>query len=89
MRDTETLLSFVELDRLQTFRDGLRDDVQYYRSLYNVEQVEILRGPNALLWSGWHRWCYQRVTKEAIVGQQLGSLTSVLIVSVHLILPGT
>ena len=31
------------------YRDGLRDDVQYYRSLYNVEQVEILRGPNALL----------------------------------------
>ena len=31
------------------FQDGVRDDVQYYRSLYNVEQVEILRGPNALL----------------------------------------
>ena len=31
------------------YRDGLRDDVQYYRSLYNVEQVEVLRGPNALL----------------------------------------
>ena len=31
------------------FQDGNRDDVQYYRSLYNVEQVEILRGPNALL----------------------------------------
>ena len=30
------------------FQDGVRDDVQYYRSLYNVEQVEILRGPNAL-----------------------------------------
>ena len=31
------------------FQDGVRDDVQYYRSLYNVEQVEILRGPNACL----------------------------------------
>ena len=31
------------------FQDGARDDVQYYRSLYNVEQVEVLRGPNALL----------------------------------------
>ena len=29
--------------------DGARDDVQYYRPLYNLEQVEILRGPNALL----------------------------------------
>ena len=40
------------------FIDGIRDDVQYYRPLYNLEQVEILRGPNALaLWSwrrGWH-----------------------------------
>ena len=25
------------------FQDGARDDVQYYRSLYNVEQVEVLR----------------------------------------------
>ena len=31
------------------YQDGIRDDVQYYRSLYNVEQLEILRGPNALL----------------------------------------
>lgn len=31
------------------FVDGVRDDVQYYRPLYNVEQVEILRGSNALL----------------------------------------
>ena len=31
------------------YLDGMRDDVQYYRSLYNLEQVEILRGPNALL----------------------------------------
>ena len=27
------------------FIDGVRDDVQYYRPLYNLEQVEILRGP--------------------------------------------
>lgn len=31
------------------FVDGVRDDVQHFRGLYNVEQVEILRGPNALL----------------------------------------
>ena len=31
------------------FIDGVRDDVQYYRPLYNVQQVEILRGSNALL----------------------------------------
>ena len=31
------------------FVDGLRDDVQYFRPLYNLERVEILRGSNALL----------------------------------------
>ena len=31
------------------FQDGIRDDVQYFRPLYNVQQVEILRGSNALL----------------------------------------
>ena len=31
------------------FIDGVRDDVQYFRPLYNVQQIEILRGANALL----------------------------------------
>jgi catecholate siderophore receptor len=31
------------------FVDGLRDDVQYYRGLYNVERVEVLKGPNAMI----------------------------------------
>jgi catecholate siderophore receptor len=31
------------------FLDGLRDDAQYYRPLYNVERVEVLKGANALL----------------------------------------
>ncbi len=31
------------------FVDGLRDDVQYYRGLYNVERIEVLKGPNALM----------------------------------------
>ena len=26
--------------------DGLRDDTQYFRDLYNVERVEVLKGPN-------------------------------------------
>lgn len=29
--------------------NGLRDDTQYYRSLYNIDHVEVLRGANALL----------------------------------------
>jgi len=30
------------------YLNGLRDDAQYYRSLYNVERVEVLKGANAL-----------------------------------------
>ncbi|MEY2883927.1 MAG: hypothetical protein RL490_1651 [Pseudomonadota bacterium] len=31
------------------FVDGLRDDVQFYRDFYNIEQLEILKGPNAMI----------------------------------------
>jgi catecholate siderophore receptor len=30
------------------FVNGFRDDVQYYRDLYNVQSVEVLKGPSAL-----------------------------------------
>lgn len=48
------------------FIDGVRDDVQYYRPLYNLEQVEILRGANALLFGrGGTGGLINRVTKKA------------------------
>lgn len=51
------------------FIDGMRDDVQYYRPLYNLEQVEILRGPNALLFGrGGTGGILNRVTKKGKVG---------------------
>lgn len=51
------------------FIDGVRDDIQYYRPLYNLEQVEILRGPNALLFGrGGSGGIINRVTKKGIVG---------------------
>ena len=31
------------------YLDGIRDDAQYYRPLYNTERLEILKGANALL----------------------------------------
>ncbi len=31
------------------FVDGVRDDVQYFRGLYNIDRVEILKGPYALI----------------------------------------
>tara|TARA_X000001388_G_scaffold551_1_gene869 strand:- start:301 stop:2394 length:2094 start_codon:yes stop_codon:yes gene_type:complete len=52
------------------YLDGNRDDVQYYRALYNVEQVEILRGPNALLFGrGGTGGILNRVSKKAQTGQ--------------------
>ncbi|MCG8443741.1 MAG: TonB-dependent receptor plug domain-containing protein, partial [Caulobacterales bacterium] len=51
--------------------DGVRDDVQYYRPLYNLEQVEILRGPNALIFGrGGAGGVLNRVTKKAEIGER-------------------
>ncbi len=55
------------------FIDGMRDDVQYYRSLYNLEQIEILRGPNALLFGrGGTGGILNRVTKKGTIGSTFG-----------------
>jgi len=49
------------------FLNGVRDDVQYYRDLYNLESVEILRGPNALVFGrGGGGGVVNRVSKEAM-----------------------
>nr|WP_294849642.1 TonB-dependent siderophore receptor [uncultured Sphingomonas sp.] len=46
--------------------DGIRDDVQYYRGLYNVERVEVLKGPNAMIFGrGGGGGIVNRVTKKA------------------------
>jgi catecholate siderophore receptor len=48
------------------FVNGVRDDVQYYRDLYNLERVEVVRGPNALVFGrGGGGGLINRVTKEA------------------------
>ncbi len=53
------------------FLDGVRDDVQYYRGLYNIEQVEILRGANALLFGrGGTGGLINRVSKKGKIGEQ-------------------
>jgi catecholate siderophore receptor len=52
------------------YRDGIRDDVQYYRPLYNVEQVEVLRGPNALVSGfGGGYGLINRVSKKGAIGE--------------------
>lgn len=46
------------------FLDGLRDDVQYFRDFYNIERLEILKGPNALTFGrGGGGGVINRVTK--------------------------
>lgn len=55
------------------FIDGMRDDVWYYRGLYNLDQVEILRGPNALLFGrGGAGGVLNRVTKKGVIGDTFG-----------------
>lgn len=47
------------------FIDGLRDDVQYFRPLYNLDQIEILRGSNAMIFGrGGGGGVVNRVTKR-------------------------
>ena len=61
------------------FLDGVRDDVQYFRPLYNIEQVEILRGSNALLFGrGGAGGIINRVTKKANIGESFTALTASL-----------
>ena len=48
------------------FVNGVRDDVQYLRDTYNLESVEVIRGPNALVFGrGGGGGVLNRVTKEA------------------------
>jgi len=48
------------------FLDGVRDDVQYYRDLYNLDRIEAIKGPNATTFGrGGGGGVINRVTKEA------------------------
>jgi len=58
------------------FVDGVRDDVQYYRDLYNVDRVEVLKGPNAMIFGrGGGGGVINRVTKEADPAMPLREIT--------------
>ncbi len=48
------------------FRDGVRDDVQYFRDPYNLDRLEAIKGPNAMIFGrGGGGGVINRVTKEA------------------------
>ena len=55
------------------FVDGIRDDAQYFRDFYNLDRVEVLKGPNAMIFGrGGGGGIINRVTKRATLssGQQ-------------------
>lgn len=63
------------------FLDGLRDDAQYYRPLYNTDRVEVLKGANALLFGrGGGGGIVNRVSKtpafDAVRGAVSGGVDS-------------
>jgi catecholate siderophore receptor len=59
------------------FVDGLRDDVQYYRGLYNLERVEVLKGPNAMIFGrGGGGGVVNRVTKRPVANPFVRSSAS-------------
>lgn len=61
------------------YLDGLRDDAQYYRSLYNVARIEVLKGPNALIFGrGGGGGAINRVSKTADPGDSFGEASGSL-----------
>ena len=48
------------------FLDGLRDDVQTYRDIYTTDRIEVLKGPNGMVFGrGGAGGAINRVTKQA------------------------
>ena len=58
------------------FVDGLRDDALYFRDLSNIERIEVLKGPSAVLYGrGSSGGLINRVTKKPIFGETRGDVT--------------
>ena len=48
------------------FVNGIRDDVQYFRDLYNIQRIEVLKGPDSLVFGrGGGGGVVNRILKEA------------------------
>ena len=48
------------------FVDGMRDDIQTYRDLYNTDRIEVLKGPNGMIFGrGGAGGALNRVSKQA------------------------
>jgi len=59
------------------FVDGVRDDVQYFRDFYNVDRVEVLKGPNAMIFGrGGGGGIVNRVLKRPSLNPARGATAS-------------
>ena len=59
------------------FIDGIRDDAQYFRDFYNVERIEVLKGPNAMIFGrGGGGGVVNRVIKRPTLGTYREGLLS-------------
>ncbi|MGI8638987.1 MAG: TonB-dependent siderophore receptor [Pyrinomonadaceae bacterium] len=57
------------------FIDGVRDDATYYRDLANIEQIEVVKGPAAVLFGrGSSGGIINRVTKRPNYFSRIGSI---------------
>jgi catecholate siderophore receptor len=63
-RDQVTLRGFSAI--ADQFVDGMRDDALYFRDLSNIERIEVLKGPAAVLYGrGSSGGLINRITQEA------------------------
>jgi catecholate siderophore receptor len=61
------------------FSDGLRDDALYFRDLSNIERVEVLKGPSAVLYGrGSSGGLINRITKKPKFGETSGEAALIL-----------
>ncbi len=60
------------------FVDGVRDDLQYYRDVYNTDRIEVIKGPSGLVFGrGTGGGVINRVTKQAD-GERVRHVTGAL-----------
>ena len=58
------------------FVDGIRDDSLYFRDLSNIERIEVLKGPSAVLYGrGSSGGLINRITKKPVFGETFGEAT--------------
>ena len=61
------------------FVDGVRDDALYFRDLSNIERIEVLKGPSAVLYGrGSSGGLINRVTKKPRLGENAGETGLIL-----------